>query len=222
MMADQVTATPPVPAQLPQEAELRVSAEEYMERYAHEHYEWAQGVLIEITLVNIQHDSLAAYLMDIFRAYFALRLIGVVLREPFVMRLDAVEAWREPDLQVILKSNPGNLTDTAMIGPADICVEIVSPESVARDYGVKLAEYEKAGVKEYWLVDWTREAALFYRLDEESVYKLIGPDAEGAYQTPLLPGLRLHVPTLWQKELPDLFVIGESVRAMVGTAISDR
>jgi Uma2 family endonuclease len=215
-MAEQITATPPVPAQLPLNSEHRVSAEEYMERYAHDHYEWARGELIEMTPVNIRHDSLAAYLMDVFRAYFALRPIGGVYREPFVMRLDAVDTFREPDLQVILKSNPGNLTDTAMIGPADICVEIVSPESVARDYGQKFAEYEKAGVKEYWLVDWTREAALFYRLSKEGVYKLIASNAEGAYETPLLPGLQLHVPTLWQQELPNLFEIGESVRAMMG------
>lgn len=116
---------------------------------------------------------------------------------------------------MILKTNPGNLTDTAMIGPANICVEIVSPESVARDYGEKLAEYEKAGVKEYWLIDGRHEAALFYRLDEEGTCRLIVPGAEGAYQTPSLPGLQLHVPTLWQKQLPDLFEIGESVRAMV-------
>jgi Uma2 family endonuclease len=220
-MADQVVATPPVPAQRPPEAEHRVSAEEYIERYAHDHYEWARGVLIEMTPINLRHDTLAAYLMDVFRAYFALRLIGVVLREPFVMRLDAVEAWREPDLQVILKSNPGSLTDNAMIGPADICVEIVTPESVARDYGEKFAEYEKAGVKEYWLVDWKREAALFYRLREEGVYKLITPDEEGYYQTPLLLGLRLHVPTLWQKELPDVIAIVDSVRAMIGAVLND-
>lgn len=215
-MADQVTNSPPMPAQLPPDSEHRVSAEEHMERYAHDHYEWAQGVLVEMTPVNIRHGELAAYLMDVFRAYFALRPVGVVLREPFVMRLDVVEARREPDLQVILKGNPGNLTDTAMIGPADICVEIVSPESVARDYGQKFAEYEKAGVKEYWLVDPTRQAALFYRLNEEGIYKLIAPDEKGTYQTTLLPGLELHVPTLWQEELPDVMAIVETVRAMLG------
>ncbi len=215
-MAEQIVATPLTPTDASPVLEHRISAEEYMERYAHDHYEWARGVLIEMTPVNIRHNNLAAYLLDIFRAYFAMRPIGVVLQEPFVMRLDTVEAWREPDLQVILKTNPSNLTDTAMIGPADICVEIVSPESVARDYGEKFAEYEKAGVKEYWLVDPTREAALFYRLNEEGVYKLIAPDEEGYYQTPLLPGLRLHVPALWQKELPDVIAIVEAVHTMVG------
>lgn len=215
-MSDQATSALPVPAQLPPGPENGISADEYMARYAHEHYEWAQGVLVEMTPVNIRHDELAAYLLILFKSYFALRPIGMVHREPFVMRLDAVNAWREPDFQVILKSNPGNLTDTAMIGPADICVEIVSPESVARDYGQKFAEYEKAGVKEYWLVDPTRETALFYRLNEEDIYKLVAPDAKGAYQTPLLPGLELYIPTLWQKELPDVIVILETVRATLG------
>jgi len=216
-MADQVTATPPVSAHLPLEPVHRISADEYLAQYAHDHYEWVEGVLVEMAPVNIRHDNLAAYLLILFKAYFTLRPVGIVLREPFVMRLEAVDTWREPDLQVILKTNPGNLTDTAMIGPADICVEIVSPESVTRDYGEKLAEYEKAGVKEYWLIDWIHEAALFYHLDEEGIFKLMAPDTEGFYQTPLMPDLQLHVPTLWQKELPDVIAIVESVRAMVGS-----
>lgn len=213
-MTDQVAAMPPKFDYLPK-PEKPISAEEYLERYAHDHYEWIRGEAIRLAPITVQHDELTAYLTSLLQAYFALRPMGIVLHAPFVMQLDAVETFREPDLQVILKSNPGNLTDTAMIGPADICVEIVSPESVARDYGEKFAEYEKAGVKEYWLVDWIREAALFYRLDEEGVYKLIAPDKEGTYQTPLLAGLRLHVPTLWLKELPDFFATGESVRATV-------
>jgi Uma2 family endonuclease len=215
-MVEQAAAISPAPIPVQPEPEHRVSAEEYMERYAHDHYEWAQGELVEMTPVSFQHDSLAAYFLVLLKTYFSFRPIGVVCHEPFVMRLDAVEARREPDLQVIPKTNPGTLTDTAMIGPADICVEIVSRESVARDYGEKFAEYEKAGVKEYWLVDPTREAALFYRLNEEGIYKLPGLDEESCYQTPLLPELRLHVPTLWQKDLPDVLAIVETVRAMVG------
>jgi hypothetical protein len=45
------------------------------------------------------------------------------------MSLPNVPAAREPDLQIILKSNPHEHSPTLMRGPADICIEIVSPES---------------------------------------------------------------------------------------------
>jgi Uma2 family endonuclease len=40
-----------------------------------------------------------------------------------------------------------------MDGAADIVIELVSPESVHRDYGEKLYEYEQAGVPGYWIID---------------------------------------------------------------------
>ena len=48
-------------------------------------------------------------------------------------------------------------------GPADLAVEIVSPESIARDRGDKFAEYEAGGVREYWLMNPARREALFYQ-----------------------------------------------------------
>lgn len=199
----------------PPDAKLTVSFDEYMERFAHDFYEWVDGELIPMSPQSYVHHNLVVYLLDVLRAYFRFRAIGEVIIAPFVMKLEATGSGREPDLQVILKTNPGQRTDTAMIGPADICIEVVSPESVTRDYGDKLQEYEKAGVKEYWLFDPARRAALFYRLNGEGMYNLMGLDDQH-YHTPLLPGLAVHVPTLWQETLPDIVSIVETVRAMLG------
>ncbi len=103
-----------------------------------------------------------------------------------------------------------------MMGPADICIEVVSPESVARDYGEKFAEYEKAGVREYWIIDPIRQRCQFNRLDAAGIYAAISPDDTGHYYAPLLPKLALHVPTLWKDELPDLLTIVQEVQAMFG------
>jgi Uma2 family endonuclease len=105
----------------------------------HDGYEWIKGAVITMVPVSLRYDMIVGYLRKCLEAYFDLRSIGRVVGQPFVMRLDATESRREPDLQIILKTNPGQLTDTAMIGPADICIEVVSPESVACDYGEKFA-----------------------------------------------------------------------------------
>ena len=89
-----------------------------------------------------------------------------------------------------------------MDGPADIVIEIVSEESIDRNHGTKFEEYEKGGVPEYWIIDPLHEESRFYRLHEDGRYRRQAEDGGGHYETPALPGLKLHVPTLWQDELP--------------------
>jgi Uma2 family endonuclease len=192
-----------------------VSFDDYMELYAEHHCEWVRGYVIKMSPIQLPHVKLTMYLQSLLQAYFALSPIGVVLPEPFVMRVDRTKSGREPDLQVILKTNPGQLTNTAMIGPADLVIEVISPESVGRDYGEKYLEYEQGGVSEYWVLDPLRKESRFFRLGDDGHYHSHNPDADGNYTTPLLPKLVLHVPTLWQDELPNYFAIGDAVKAMV-------
>ncbi len=192
---------------------VNVSADEFMARYAETHHEWVRGMVLRMSPASLIHDALTSYLRKLLEAYFDLNPVGKVVSEPFVMRLEAAGSFREPDLQVILRDNPGELTDTAMIGPADICIEVVSPESVARDYGDKFAEYEKAGVREYWIIDPLRQRVQFNRLDGD-VYSAVALDENARYHTPLLPRLVVHVPTLWKDDLPGFFAIGQAVQAM--------
>ncbi|MBA3873571.1 MAG: Uma2 family endonuclease, partial [Anaerolineae bacterium] len=118
-------------------------------------------------------------------------------------------------LMVVLHSNIGQMNETAFFGPADICIEVVSPGSEDNDFGKKFVEYEKGGVKEYWIVDSFRKESRFYRLGENGIYISQSIDANGDYTTPLLPDLRLNIATLWQSPLPDVLVLGENVKAML-------
>jgi Uma2 family endonuclease len=116
---------------------------------------------------------------------------------------------------VILKTNPGQLTAAAMIGPADICIEVVAPESVTRDYGEEFEEYEKAGVREYWIIDPLRRETNFHRLQDTGLYARAHLDHQDTYRTPLLPGLALHVPTLWADPLPGVLATAQAVQTML-------
>jgi Uma2 family endonuclease len=209
------TLTFPAPAVVPagEIVATNVSEKEYLAQYAEHFCEWVRGVVIQMTAVSLEHDRLADYLRDVLKTYLTFNPIGRIVGAPFVMRFE--ESFREPDLQVILNDNPGRLTATAMIGPADLCIEVVSEESSARDYGDKFAEYEKAGVREYWIIDPLRGEARFHRLQDSKRYALIQPDDGGHYGTPLLPRLALHVPSLWQDPLPNIVETVEAVRKML-------
>ena len=194
---------------------VNVSEDDYMRDYAADFHEWIEGVVIKMSPVSGKHDELTGYLRELFRAYLALKPIGKVLGAPFVMRLDKPKSRREPDLQVILNDNPGTLTDTYMDDAADICIEVVSPGTEATDYGDKFSEYEKGSVGEYWIVDPIREECHFYRLTDKMLYKQQVVDDDGNYSPPSLPQFKLHVPTLWQDELPDFYAVAVAIKAMV-------
>jgi len=50
------------------------------------------------------------------------------------------------------------------------------------------------------------------------VFKTITTDAQEDYTTPLLPGFRLHVPTLWQKQLPGAVATVDYVKILLNDA----
>ena len=192
-----------------------VSEAEYLEKYAAHFCEWVDGIVIKMAPATLHHNRTISYLGMLFEAYFELHPIGVVTYSPFLQRLTEIHVNREPDLMIVLNSNPNVLTETALIGAADICIEVVSPESLTRDRGEKFEEYEKGGVGEYWLFDRLRTEALFYRRNEEGVFVRQPEDAEGRYQTPLLPGLLIHVATLWSENLPGPGATARAVEAML-------
>lgn len=208
-MVDQIIASPsPIVA-------TGVSFEDYLEHYAADFYEWVKGTVIKISPIHDRHDDITFYLALLLRTYFEIKPIGLIRQDPFVMKLPDIDVAREPDIQAILKSNPNKYTSTYMNGPADICIEVVSPSNIERDYEAKLTEYESGGVGEYWIFDPMRKDALFYRRDENGHYRAYKADSDGNYRTPLLPQFVLHVPTLWSNPMPGPTEVVRTMQAML-------
>ena len=195
-----------------------VSLDDYLEHYAADHCEWVEGWVIKMAPATLKHNKLMQYLYNLLDVYFTLKPIGQVISQPFVLRLpEFPNRRREPDLIVILNDNPHELKDTYMDGAPDICIEIVSAESTARDHGDKFAEYEAGGVPEYWIIDPVRQTTHFYRLNEQQHYVRQPEDETSSYRPEALPGLALHVPTLWLDQLPDPIATVEAVKAMLAS-----
>lgn len=190
-----------------------VSLEEYLEKYAEAGCEYVEGAVIKVTPIGLIHEELRDFVRLLFQVYFSLKPIGRVLGEPFVMYLPAFpDRRREPDLMVVLNSNPAELKETYLDGPADLCIEIVSPGSVGIDHGIKFQEYEHGRVGEYWIFDPIRSESRFYQLNEQGIYIRQSENSIGDYVTPTLPEFRLPVPLLWTRPLPNPIQIIEMMR----------
>ena len=161
--------------------------------------EWVDGEVVMYSPASDRHQDMARFLTTVLSIYVETYDLGVIRPAPFQMKL---ERGREPDLLFVAREHLDRLKETYLDGPADLAVEIVSPESAGRDRGEKFYEYEQAGIPEYWLIDPQTERAEFYQLTAAGQYRLVLPDAEGTYRAAVLPDLWLRVAWLWQTPLP--------------------
>lgn len=161
--------------------------------------EWVDGAVVMTSPASNVHQDLARFLTAVLSVFVEAHAIGVIRPAPFQMKL--TRSGREPDLIFLAHEHIQRLRPTYLDGPADLVVEIVSPESVGRDRGEKFTEYEAAGIPEYWLIDPQRRWAEFYRLKGER-YRLAFQGTEGRYASTVLPGFWLQVEWLWQDPLP--------------------
>lgn len=73
----------------------------------------------------------------------------------------------EPDISVICDKD--KITDKGCHGAPDWVIEIVSPGNKPMDYFTKLFKYRAAGVREYWIVDPSKERITVYSFERETM-----------------------------------------------------
>ena len=164
--------------------------------------EWVDGKVEMMSPASVEHQDISLFLSRLLAEFAEENDAGKLLAAPFQMRLANVRRGREPDLLFVTKDNLTRLRRSYLDGPADLAIEIVSPESVLRDRGAKYAEYEAGGVREYWIIDNLSQRADFFVLDAEGRYQRASPDAGGKYASAVLPGFWISVGWLWQSPLP--------------------
>jgi Uma2 family endonuclease len=169
--------------------------------------EWVDGEVIVMSPASLSHQQILSFLAALLQHFAEANELGLVLFAPFQMRLRARPSGREPDVIFIASDRLDKLQNVYLDGPADVAVEIISPDSRARDRGDKYYEYEQAGVREYWLIDPARKQAEFYRLGSNGIYSAVMMGDDGIFHSDAIEGLWLKVDWLWQDPLPTLMSV---------------
>lgn len=162
------------------------------------HVEWVAGEVIEKMSVSLTHSLLVVFLAKLLGLVAELSGGGQVLADQFLMRLEDQQRGREPDIIYVAPENESRLLASYLDGPADLAIEVISRGSEAIDRGAKFEEYERGGVREFWLLDPHRREALFYIRDESGLFRP-GVVQDGVYQSAVLPTIRLRVEWLWEQ-----------------------
>jgi Uma2 family endonuclease len=175
--------------------------------------EWIDGEAAQYMSATKTHQKVVEFLLKLMSMFARLNKLGEVHTAPYAMRAKPQGNAREPDLLFVSTANAARATDAVLIGPADLVVEVISEDSVARDHDEKFYEYEAAGVREYWIVDPrpNRNRSFFYSLDGQGRYQPVPVGDDGIYHSLVLTHFWLKVDGLWMDEPNELGALAEIV-----------
>jgi Uma2 family endonuclease len=119
--------------------------------FIEERFEIIEGIRYELQPApTVTHQRLLAGLH--ITIYQSCHPNGVILFSPLDVFLDDDNHF-QPDLVFILHQNASIITEKRIEGAPDLVAEILSPSTSQNDKIRKKRQYERHGVKEYWLLD---------------------------------------------------------------------
>jgi Uma2 family endonuclease len=148
-------------------AGLRMSADEFLRLPGGAcNYELINGVVMMSPSPKPRHRRVAMNIATQIGIYLLEHPVGEVLAEIDVHLGRGPEGGDlvyRPELVFIRSERLRKMRDQ-ISGAPDLVVEVVSRGSRRLDSETKKADYERCGVREYWLIDPERKAMAFYRL----------------------------------------------------------
>jgi Uma2 family endonuclease len=158
------------------------------------------GIIYMASPESLEANALFLWLVGVFLGFVDAEGLGRVYGSRVAFRLGKTQG-PEPDIAFVRQECMHLARKTFFAGPPDLALEIVSPESVDRDYVKKRALYQKAGVREYWIVDPDLRKVSLLRLSSAGKYREVRP-ARGVLRSEVLPGFWLRPEWLWQQPRP--------------------
>lgn len=150
----------------------KMTLEEYLtyDDGTDQRYELDEGYLILLPPATGRHEFIAGLLLTYFSQAIQQQGLDLYASANGVEFLTRPQQPRKPDICLISRQQAQAIWGVSAIlsTPPVLAVEVVSPESVKRDYQTKLLEYAQAGVPEYWIVDPLQAKVTVLSLREEN------------------------------------------------------
>jgi Uma2 family endonuclease len=173
--------------------------------------ELVDGRLEEEELPTFLHELVVMWLAAVLRVWARRRRAFVVGSDTKIAI--GPRRGRKPDLSVFLAGALPALPDALVRVPPHLVAEVASarPRDVRRDRVDKRADYARAGIRLYVLVDPQLRSAEVYELGRDGRYAVAGAAGRGRLRVPGCPGLVLDLDALWRE-------VDEAERAHARTA----
>ena len=164
-------------------------------------YELIDGELILLYSHSWAHQSVLGNLTLTLGDFVYSEKIGESVAGLLDVFLSEYDVFH-PDLLFISNERRGIIHSDGLYSAPDFVIEVLSPETEQRDLTVKRERYEMFDVLEYWQVNITAETITVLRA-RDGKFEQVGVFGEGTtIETPLLPGLRVDVSTIFDYYMP--------------------
>lgn len=175
----------------------RMTAKDFFRRAPEDRKaELIDGVMIMPSPPSDRHEKLQIFLLRLIGEYAERLALGEVRGSRTAVELEDDQA-PEPDVLFVSRERANIITDEGILGAPDFVVEVLSASTAAYDRGAKFRAYERAGVRELWLVDPYGPAGTEFYQRQGNNFKPVMPDAEGIIHALALPGFKLKTAWLW-------------------------
>jgi Uma2 family endonuclease len=159
------------------------------------------GVIYMASPDNAFANELNTWLCALLTSFVDAKELGTVYVSRVAYRIGP-KRGPEPDLGFVSTRRESTRRRGYIDGPPDLAIEIVSPDSVQRDYIQKRAIYEHGGVGEYWIIDPDEQRATFLCLDRKK-FKERKP-VRSIFRSRAVPDFWIDVRWLWARPRPKL------------------
>ena len=133
--------------------------------------ELSEGRLIISPSPTDQHQTTVGKLYLLIGDYVFKNNLGKALMAPMDIRLKK-GIIRQPDIIFMSNEHLDRITNKRW-GIPDLAIEVTSPGTKKEDRKHKYSEYEKAGIKEYWIIDPDKQTVDIFEL-RDKYYVTIG------------------------------------------------
>jgi Uma2 family endonuclease len=190
----------------------RMTADEFFE-YALDDTcaELIHGVYVVSPPPLDSHERENLFLLRLISEFVEIHKLGEVRGSRTAVRLADDQVF-EPDVLFVAREREAIIEERGVFGPPDLVVEILSASTARYDRGDKFLIYDRAGVRELWLVDPYGPAGTEFFQRRDGRLQPVMPDADGWLVSAVLPGFRLQTVWLWPQER--FIPIREALQAM--------
>ena len=160
-------------------------------------YELEDGALLEMPPATGKHEAIVTLLLIYFYSEIQKRGLALQVRPSGTEVQTTNEQSRRPDICIITNEQAQSIENVSAIiqTPPPLVVEVVSPESIDRDYNRKTLEYAAVGIPEYWIVDPLANQVTVCLLNQD-IYQRTVYAANQQIVSKLLPELQLTTPQI--------------------------
>lgn len=173
------------------------SFEQYASHDESRKFEWIDGAVELLPELSAEQMRVRDALLDELGGHAEANQLGLLIPAPFAVRMpEEMRRAREPDLLFV----PNSFVETIQENYVNshgvaLAIEISDRRTRTINRGLKLREYERAGIPEYWIIDVEHRTVEFFVRSKSGYHA--ETVAAGGYSSRALRGLVFDPAVLW-------------------------